>query len=93
MKICSGLIYKEGNLVDGTLLSRDMRLVPLEQIFYKWGATTSLTKGTFKGISEEENKSSVIEIENIHRRSNFARGGDSGSLICFSDNNCMLHLF
>lgn len=93
VKICSGLINKEGNLVDGTLLSHDMRLVPYEQIFYKWGAKTGLTKGTFKGINEEENKSSVIEIENICRKSNFAERGDSGSLICFSDNQFELAAF
>lgn len=86
VKICSGLRNEKGNLVDGTLLSRDMRLVPLEQKLYKWGAKTGLTNGTFKGISELEKKYLVIEIENTCRSSNFAEGGDSGSLICFNDN-------
>lgn len=54
---------------------------------YKWGAKTKLTKGTYKGsiyVKEgEQFKSRIHLLKGDPEETEFAEGGDSGSLICF----------
>ncbi|CAG2207993.1 unnamed protein product [Mytilus edulis] len=81
-----GLRDSKDRFVTGTVtLANDSEMKNME--VYKMGSKTSLTTGTYKGsifVKEgEEFKNRIHFIQSKSRNAEFAKEGDSGSLICF----------
>ncbi|XP_052075244.1 uncharacterized protein LOC127712686 [Mytilus californianus] len=85
--VCNHGIRTEDNcFVSGEVLEIDMTPGKDDQ-FYKWGATTGLTKGNYIGIILIKTETTNYGIENFvieGQFGQFSMPGDSGSLICIS---------
>lgn len=81
--ISHGLKSQCARFVDGIVFGTDMML-PTSTAVYKWGATSNLTNGTFRGILERRNLQAKFKIES-DGLTLFGEPGDSGSLICDSE--------
>ncbi|CAC5397125.1 unnamed protein product [Mytilus coruscus] len=86
-EICKfGLRNLDDKLITGSVSTADAGEMEDMKV-YKWGASTQLTRGTYKGsicIKKGEKFDSCIHyIEGAVEKSKFAEKGDSGSLICF----------
>ncbi|VDH90011.1 Hypothetical predicted protein [Mytilus galloprovincialis] len=80
-----GIRTEEDCFVSGEILDND--ILPNEgHVVYKWGATTGLTEGHYKGIictKKIENEKYDIETFIIEGNSgDFSKPGDSGALVC-----------
>lgn len=83
--ISSRLRKRDGTLDDGGLFGRDMLVLRDDVPLYKWGASSSLTKGKFIGRSDMNGQPPLLFIQSVPSDV-FAIGGDSGSLVCYSIN-------
>lgn len=86
-EICKfGIRNSDDKLITGSVSTADAGEMEDMKV-YKWGASTQLTRGTYKGsicIKKGEKFDSCIHyIEGAVEKSKFAEKGDSGSLICF----------
>ncbi|XP_052082130.1 uncharacterized protein LOC127719848 [Mytilus californianus] len=86
-EICKfGLRNPDDKLITGSVSAADACEMEDMKV-YKWGASTQLTRGTYKGsicVKKGEKFDSCIHyIEGAIDKSKFAKEGDSGSLICF----------
>lgn len=94
----TGVRNRNGLFVPGQVFMLDeFTLNPETQVF-KWGSTSNLTTGlykeTFERLKDTEESYPWIIIKN-EAHGSFARKGDSGSLVCFTerDNEVAAFLF
>lgn len=91
--VCHHGIRTEQNcFISGEVLEYDMMPSENDSV-YKWGATTNLTEGTFKGVictRKSENGKYDIETFIIQgQNEQFSKEGDSGSLICIAPDSIL----
>lgn len=83
-----GIKNKNGDYYPGKLLERDTITLPPGKAVYKWGAASKLTTGRYIGTFEDTEMPYVLhKIENDDSSEQFAFPGDSGSLVCFTQEN------
>lgn len=82
--ISAGLRSQFSGFVDGKILGIDRLTILPETPVYKWGAMSRLTNGIYIGRSERRNRPPLFEFEG-DGNDVFAKPGDSGSLICYSE--------
>lgn len=80
-----GIRTDKNTFISGEILKNDMSPT-YDSIVYKWGATTGLTLGNYKGLlcsRKDENKCFDINTYMIEGQYKlFSEEGDSGSLVC-----------
>lgn len=83
ISISTGIRNQSDVLVSGNILHRDSITLPQDYLVYKWGTSSRLTVGRYKGRREEVPGHPKFIIQSTGS-SPFAVEGDSGSLICFN---------
>lgn len=92
LPVCTGVRNKYDEFVRGQVFMSDEFTLNPETPVYKWGSKTSLTFGQYKETYEkiehiEDSYPWIIIKNDVDEKENrdFAESGDSGSLVCFSE--------
>lgn len=87
LKLSRGILTDDDTFIPDKILEIDMTPCD-DSIVYKWGATTGLTSGKYKGLlctRKDKTGSYDINTYMIEGQSEqFSKEGDSGSLVCIN---------